>query len=115
MKINLQFLKHFNFGLDKRGALSIVAELVNEFLDMGTELGLGFILPLLVLSSLLPCLVEVLIVTSAMKTVINTTDTGKFHSCVTNAVDLRGSPKMFLKIQLTGTYQLFVSEDVEHL
>lgn len=65
MKSNLQFFKHFNFGLDKRGALGIVAELVDEFLDMGTELCLGLILPLLVLSSLLPCLVEVLIVTSA--------------------------------------------------
>lgn len=46
---NLQFLKHFYLRLDKRSTLGIVAELVNELLDVGAELHLCVILSLLVL------------------------------------------------------------------
>lgn len=61
---NSQFFKHLNLGLDEGSTLGIVAELVNELLDVGTELHLGIIFSLLVLLSLTLGLNEVFIISS---------------------------------------------------
>lgn len=60
----LQFLQHLNLGLDKGSTFGIVTELVNELLNMGTELHLCIVFTLLVLLSLILGLKEVFIIAS---------------------------------------------------
>ena len=46
------FFEHFNFALNQRGSFGVVAKLVNELLDVGSQLLLGLVFPLLVLKLL---------------------------------------------------------------
>lgn len=59
---NLQLLQHFDFTLDERGSFGIVSELVNKLLNVGPQLVLSFVFPLLVLHLLILCSHKVFIV-----------------------------------------------------
>ena len=58
----IQFLEHFDLALDLRGSIGVVAEAIDEYLNVLTVLELRFVLALLVLQVLRLGLEEVLVV-----------------------------------------------------